>query len=232
MKQYNDEKAIISLTSWTKRINTCHITINSLLEKCPGFHIVLVLSEEEFPNKENELSNELKSLIDSNMIELLWVYKNYKSYKKILFTMDKYKTVPIICADDGCIYNQNYADVLYNEWLMNKNKIFCNNLKFGAQSGGVGAYGIIYPPNCYNHIAIDILNKEYNVLITNSNDDRFLANVSYFLKHEYAQTQLYAVKRDNIFTDLRNNNAMHHLGAYVGGNNMFFYEIVKKYFLN
>ena len=55
MKQYNGEKAIISLTSWKARINTVGLTLFSLYKRCPGFHIVLVLSEEEFPKKEAEL---------------------------------------------------------------------------------------------------------------------------------------------------------------------------------
>ena len=59
MKQYQGEKAIISLTSWKARIKTVGLTIYSLLTQCPGFHIVLVLSEEEFPKKERELPRDL-----------------------------------------------------------------------------------------------------------------------------------------------------------------------------
>ena len=58
-KKYNGEKAIISLTSWEKRIATCPKTIFSLIQQCPGFHIVLVLSEEEFPKMCEELPENL-----------------------------------------------------------------------------------------------------------------------------------------------------------------------------
>jgi hypothetical protein len=58
-KKYNGEKAIISLTSWKARINTVSKTLCSLIKQCPGFHIVLVLSEEEFPQKEKELPENL-----------------------------------------------------------------------------------------------------------------------------------------------------------------------------
>lgn len=51
-KVYASEKAIISLTSWKKRIGTVSKTLYSLIKQCPGFHIVLVLSEEEFPRME------------------------------------------------------------------------------------------------------------------------------------------------------------------------------------
>ena len=78
MKQYNGEIGIISLTSWKKRINEVSKTLYSLIQNCPGFHIVLVLSEEEFPLKEKELPENLTLFIDNNLIEIIWVYKNYK----------------------------------------------------------------------------------------------------------------------------------------------------------
>ncbi|MBO7693277.1 MAG: hypothetical protein J6T10_11665 [Methanobrevibacter sp.] len=118
-KKYNGEKAIISLTSWKARINTVSKTLFSLLKQCPGFHIVLVLSEEEFPKMMDELPEHLKMFAENELIEILWVYKNYKSFKKVLFTMDKYRTVPVISADDDCIYTCNYAQMLYDEWIKN-----------------------------------------------------------------------------------------------------------------
>lgn len=122
MKQYNGEKAIISLTSWKARINTVSKTIYSLIQQCPGFHIVLVLSEEEFPQKEAELPYDLMLFVENDFIELMWVYKNYKAFKKWIFTADKYRDVPIITADDDCIYTCNYAQRLYNKWNSLKNK--------------------------------------------------------------------------------------------------------------
>lgn len=121
MKQYNGEKAIISLTSWKARINTVCKTLFSLIDQCPGFHIVLVLSEEEFPKKEDELPENLKIFIDNDLIEVLWVYHNWKSFKKVLPTMEKYHDLPVISADDDCIYTCNYAQELYDKWLTNKN---------------------------------------------------------------------------------------------------------------
>ena len=118
-KKYNSERAIISMTSWSARINMCSKTIYSLLKNCPGFHIVLVLSEEEFPKMMDELPENLKLFVDNELIEILWVYKNYRSFKKVLFTMDKYRDVPVISADDDCIYTCNYAQMLYDAWEKN-----------------------------------------------------------------------------------------------------------------
>ena len=147
-KKYNSERAIISLTSWTARINTVSKTLYSLLTQCPGFHIVLVLSEEEFPKMMDELPDNLKLFAENELIEVLWVYKNYKSFKKVLFTMDKYRTVPVISADDDCIYTCNYAQELYNKWEKNKESIFVfphGPSKNKTFTETCGAY-TIYPP--------------------------------------------------------------------------------------
>jgi len=150
-KKYNGEKAIISLTSWKARIDTVGKTLFSLLVKCPGFHIVLVLSEEEFPQKEKELPDDLMLFIKKKFIEILWVYKNYKSLKKVLFTMDKYRDVPVISADDDCVYKFNYAKDFYDIWVNHKDYFICYwcayNEKYKCYN--TSGYATLHPPYIY-----------------------------------------------------------------------------------
>lgn len=179
-KKYNDEKAIISLTSWKARINTVSKTLFSLIQQCPGFHIVLVLSEEEFPKMMDELPENLMLFVNNKLIEVLWVYKNYKSFKKVLFTMDKYRTVPIISADDDCIYTCNYAQSLYDTWEKNKTSII--SVKTGCENGyAVGPYGCgtLYYPNYFSNEKLQkIINLSYI-----SNLDDFVTAV--YCKHNH-----------------------------------------------
>lgn len=169
MRTYHGEKAIISLTSWKARIDTVSKTLFSLITMCPGFHIVLVLSEEEFPKKEKSLPKSLMAFVDNNLIELLWTRKNYKSFKKVLFTMDKYRNVPVISADDDCTYTCNYAAVLYGHWCRHKNSIFTVNPAFH--------YGIkfqhgpctIYPPYAFRENGLKYLTNK-TVIQTNHDD--------------------------------------------------------------
>lgn len=169
MKQYNGEKAIISLTTWRARIDTVGLTLFSLIKQCPGFHIVLVLSEEEFPQKEAELPDSVMAFVDQDLIEILWVFKNYRSFKKVLFTMDKYKGLPVISADDDCIYKENYAEKLYKTWLRNKSmccSFWCSSYKkttYYITSG----YATCFPPNYFG----DVLNKLDDVVISYNEDD-------------------------------------------------------------
>lgn len=121
MKQYDNEKGIISLTSWKARIDTVYKTIENLLEICPDFHVCLTLSSDEFPLKEEELPENLTNLLDR--FELIWCDKNYKAFKKIAFALRKYPGIPVVSADDDCIYTCNYAEELYQEWLKTQAKV-------------------------------------------------------------------------------------------------------------
>lgn len=159
-KKYAGEKACISLTSWKARINTVSKTLYSLLKMCPGFHIVLVLSKDEFPLKEKELPDNLMLFVENELIELFWIKPNFKSFKKVLFTMDKYRDVPVISADDDCIYTCNYAQELYNVWKKNKTKIVSYNTavyfnKFTVCCGPC----TLYPASYFFSFNLSILTK-------------------------------------------------------------------------
>ncbi len=169
-KQYNGEKAIISMTSWAARISTCSKTIFSLLKQCPGFHIVLVLSEEEFPKMMNELPENLKLFVDNELIEVLWVYKNYRSFKKWIFTSQKYSDIPVISADDDCIYTCNYAQMFYIEWLKNKNCCISNTTHISHNYAFPNGYATLYIPNLGNLIYKKLNDK----ILSTNNDDAFI----------------------------------------------------------
>lgn len=116
-----NKKACIALTSWKKRINTVGLTIFNLVTTCgPDYHIVLTLAEEEFPRKERELPRDLVLMNRVGLFEILWVKKNWKSFKKWIFTGLKYSSVPIITADDDVIYTCDYASGLFDSYMHNK----------------------------------------------------------------------------------------------------------------
>lgn len=184
MKEYQGEKAIISLTSWKARINTVGLTIYNLLNICPGFHIVLCLSTNEFPHKENELPADLNILADANKIEILWIHENVKVYKKVLYTMEKYKFVPVISADDDCYYSNNYADELYNTYLKYPKSIipYFVGDKYGFKYPS-GPW-TLYPPYCFGSYGVKCLTKQ--ILAMNSDDSYYgcLAKILNITFHE------------------------------------------------
>ena len=230
-KLYNGEKGIISLTSWKARINTVSKTLYSLVKQCPGFHIVLVLSEEEFPRMTEELPHNLMLFIDNKLIELMFVFKNYKSFKKVLFTMDKYRDVPVISADDGCIYVMNYAQELYDIWKDNPKSLVSVKKYNGTDKSpykcGGGGWGILFPPYCFKDYGKKCLLRHGKEMAENPNDDRFLGILASKMCLKWVWMK--DLNRGNMktFVDICN-GGLSESNSYKGGINWKFKDFIEE----
>lgn len=167
-KTYDNEQTVISLTSWKQRIQTAHKAINSLLQYCKKSHIVLVLSEEEFPQKEKSLPSQIIDLANSEKIEILWTYDNTKAFKKVMPTMEKYKNVPIVSADDDLIYTRDYASELYESFKKSKD-VFSVSYRHSKMVTNCGA-ATLYNPKYYSLI-LSSFNKKF---VDYYEDDMFM----------------------------------------------------------
>ena len=107
------EKIILTMTSWRKRINKCHRSIETLLRNTiKPYKLILNLSKEEFPKKEKQLPTTLLNLRTKyKNFKINWVFKNNNVFKKLIPTLYKYKNDLIITVDD---------DVLYPKFLIEK----------------------------------------------------------------------------------------------------------------
>lgn len=109
-----NQRVIVSLTSFPKRIRTVHLTIQSLLKQSmKPYKILLWLAEEQFPIKE-DLPNELVDLIGDDF-EILWC-DDLKPHKKYFYTFQRYPDDCIITVDDDCIYHEELVEQLYNSY--------------------------------------------------------------------------------------------------------------------
>jgi hypothetical protein len=117
-----NEKIIISLTSWKKRINKAHKPIEILLNNSfKPDKVILNLAIEEFPEKNLELPNSILKLLKFKNFEIYWVTKNNNVFKKLIPTINRYKNDLIITIDDDYIYP---FDLIEN--------ILKNYIKFGS----------------------------------------------------------------------------------------------------
>ena len=99
-----ERKIIASLTSWTKRIGTAHLAIQTILNQTRRPDLtVLYLATEEFPRRENDLPRELLALC-SDRFEIRWT-KNIRSYKKLIPALKDFPDDIIVTFDDDLIYN-------------------------------------------------------------------------------------------------------------------------------
>ncbi len=106
-----DEKVIVSLTSYPKRISEVKYTIYSLLnQKIKPDKLVLWLSKEEFPNRESDLPSELKEFLKHGLI-IRWC-DSIKSYKKLIPSLKEYPDSVIVTADDDLYYPEDWLEKL------------------------------------------------------------------------------------------------------------------------
>ena len=232
MKQYNNEKCIISLTSWIKRISKIGPTLFSLLKQGKDYHIVLTLTKKEFPNLEEDLPEEIKVFVDNDLIEILWLDDDYKVFMKSYFTMDKYKNVPVISADDDVIYQEGYAEKLYKKWLENKDCIISNGCEWYAPYiVSRGQNTLMTYENMKD--AIEILKKAFNTedrkLLTQHPEDDAYNAAFYYLFHKKVISlnlpQLYSYLKEQ-----NSENALHNRIRYKGTQSVdMFVEVIKKY---
>lgn len=177
MKIYNGEKAVISLTTWKKRIDTVYKTIQNLVDTCPGFHICLTLSTDEFSQKEAELPESLMKLSDK--FEILWIKDNIKCFKKVLFAIDAYRNIPVISADDDCIYHENYAEILYNAWLTDKASMWTYKRDTATKIFYFGhGPACLYPPYCFRTYGLRLLSND---IVDTNHDDIYYGVLAKFM---------------------------------------------------
>ena len=121
-------RLIISLTSFPERIYDVHYCIFSLMnQKLKADKIVLWLAEEEFPNKERDLTVELLAL-KNNGLEIMWC-ENIYSYKKLIPSLREFPNDIIITADDDLYYPENWLELLYEGHLQYPNCIISHRAR-------------------------------------------------------------------------------------------------------
>ena len=192
-----NSNVIISLTSFTARIDLSWVAIESLFQqKFRPWKIVLVLSREEFPNK--NLPNEIR-IQEKRGLEVLWVDKNTKSFKKLLPVREKYPESIIVTADDDMYYipsflgdlikasshrpgiiighrgwvigSQNRQLEPYNSWVPASNDTFSKQCFL--TSGG----GMLFPPHVLP--LSDLLDIDLAMKLCPNADDIWFWAISY-----------------------------------------------------
>lgn len=182
------QKLIVSLTSFPYRIPTVHLAIESLLcQTMKPDKIILQLSEDEFPNKEGDLPENLLKLREKGLT-ISWNKGNIKSYKKLIPTLKQYPDAVIITVDDDRIFDKNLVKDLWKSYENNPEYVHCHrttkmllnkNNEFDAKAMQfykepsfanklAGGAGCLYPPNT---LYKDITNEELFTKLAPTNDD-------------------------------------------------------------
>lgn len=104
------EGVVVSLTSFPARIEHTWIAISSILaQNVRPERVVLVLAEDEFP--EREVPRSLKRL-ERYGLEILWTEKNGRSYNKLVPTYLGFPGLTIVTIDDDVMYGRDVLTIL------------------------------------------------------------------------------------------------------------------------
>lgn len=178
VEQVREKKIIISLTTYPKRFDVVHITLETIFRQTfkPDM-IILYLSKDElrgYPIPDYILKLKKRGLT----IKL--VDKNLKSYNKLIYVLEEYPNEILITVDDDILYSRYLLEKLYEQHIQYPKEIIAyrcslmskefekklspylswknaKNIKkpsYNLFFTGVG--GVLYPPNSLHK---EVLNK-------------------------------------------------------------------------
>ena len=189
-------RLIVSLTTYPERMFDIHYCLYSLLtQSLQPDMVILWLAEEEFPNREADVSPQVLKLKENGLV-IKWC-KNLKSYKKLIPALKEFPEDIIVTADDDVYYPADWLEKLYNSYTAAPQSIHAHrvhkirfdwrkrikpylNWKFCISDSSsefinffTGAGGVLYPPRS---LYGDVTNEElFEKLAPNADDIWFWA---------------------------------------------------------
>ena len=107
-----NERIIVSMTSYPKRIGNVAKAMYFLLEKqtLKPDEIHIWLAEPEFPNREQDLPEDLQLMLEVPEVFLHWVPKNTYCHKRHEYFNIAKENDCIFIVDDDCLYATNLIE--------------------------------------------------------------------------------------------------------------------------
>lgn len=177
-KETQNENIIVSLTTYPARINEVYYCLNSLLRQTvQPYKTILWLAKEQFPGEERSIPKRILEL-QKYGLEIRFC-SDFRSYKKILPTIEKYRDKIIVTADDDALYPEDWLEKLILESEKYPDCVVCyraHEMRFGknricsySQWNGlskdvkgpskslvpIGVGGVLYPKSYFDGIDVD-----------------------------------------------------------------------------
>lgn len=202
---------VVGITTWKKRITetyfkVCLFRLIAQQQTKLNYKVCLVLSTDEFPNKNDDIPNwitELENLCER--FEIIWVKENTRAYKKLDPVMEKYPTIPIITTDDNKLLTRDSVQRLFDEYEKRKCILSCKNAWGFIDKNKEFITGTprLYPPNSLYPLDVNYFMKDFLGLQADVfNAIRAVLNNSPAFKLSYNLVEHYFKESD--ITGLRN----------------------------
>lgn len=243
--KYFDEDVIVSLTTYSIRVSTIHLVIESLFQQIvKANRIILWLDENEFKGIK-DLPFALTRMQERGL-EIKF-YKNIKSYKKLIPTLKEYPNQIIITVDDDVMYPVDFIEKLLNSYRKNSKRIYyyrghfikytkekilpyqewmnkeSDNLLLNFPTG-VG--GILYPPNCFHS---DVLNEKKFMELCPKGDDIWFKVMSLLNNIECEKIYIDDFETNFLSIDSTQRIALNIVNVLNGENDIQIEKVFKEY---
>lgn len=153
-EKYCDHNIIVSLTTYGKRYNEVHLTIESIMEQTmKANRIILWL---DYGLQKQSLPKALEKLKERGL-EIMYC-EDIRSYKKLIPTLKLCPQDAIITIDDDLIYEIDLLENLIMSYLSNPSYIYCHRF----HKMRMNKNGVLLPysqwEHCCNKLEPNILN--------------------------------------------------------------------------
>ncbi len=187
------QQLVVSLTTFDKRIDDAHLTIESLFQQSlKADRIVLWLSREEF--EPGDVPQALRNL-ERRGLTIAFCDEDLGPYKKFYYAVQHYPDSLLVTVDDDVIYPPDLLDKLYRAWLREPRTVHCHRAhRIGLDDSGrllsyerwdknigdtrtsmlvmpTGIGGVLYFPGCFH---AELLNKQLFMQLAPRADDIWL----------------------------------------------------------
>lgn len=237
----NNDKIIVSLTSFPKRINKVWMVIETIFNQTyKPDKIILTLSELQFPDK--KIPQKLFEQTQRGL-EVIWTNDDIRSHKKYFYTMQKYPDSIVITIDDDVLYekslietlikfHQKYPDCIlcnwgavkkgkdYVEW---KNLLFEKREKPSLDVLQIGVGGVLYPSNSLYE---DVFRKDIFLEICPLADDIWLNAMSVLNDTKIVKTNYRYFHMPILYKD---NDTLHNINNGKNLNTKQISNLIEKY---
>ena len=180
---------VVSLTTIPQRINTVHLTIESIFQQSTKPDAVVLWLDED--NFDEESIPWMLRKMEPRGLEVRFC-EDIKSYKKLVFTCEERPEAVIVTADDDLVYPSTWLEKLYKQHLEEPSCVICHRGHWVtlADSGELlpyqqwgmetqqagpsynifptGSGGVLYPPGSLNE---QVANKELFRELSPTGDD-------------------------------------------------------------
>ncbi|MCD8190927.1 MAG: glycosyltransferase [Clostridiales bacterium] len=124
MQTLLSRRLIVSLTSFPARIHCVAAALESIYnQNRQADLVVLYLAEQQFPEREAELPEELLALVADGKLEIRWCPDDLRPHKKYYYVMQEFPEELIVTIDDDLQYDKTMLESLYRSYLLYPNAV-------------------------------------------------------------------------------------------------------------